>query len=662
MGKKIGLLLLLFTGVLYPQKAGLGKVTKAELKETVHLSDTTAPAAFLFKRAKTEFRYNEKDGFVSTTVFEIKLKIYKKEGLKWANFRIPYYIGYKTLEDEYVSIVSGYTYNLENDKIVKSKVTGEGKFKEQLNEYWEVKSVTFPNVKVGSVIELEYELKSQNLSMLPDFQYQYDIPVNYAEYESKIPEFYLYKGLKRGAVELDVFQELEATSQSFQSTVDKASISKVLRFNQIVTIYKATAIPALKEEKYVNNMGNYYGKIEQELQTIRYPEEKPKQIATTWESVAKSVYEVKEFDEATTKFDYFLNDLKFQLQGANTPDEKIRKVFEFVKKRMNWNEKYGYYPNKEMPAAYNEKVGNVAEINLMLLSMLKMAGIEADPVLVSTRDNGLAYFPNRSLFNYVIVSANYDNKTVLLDATNKYADFNVLPVRVLNGVGRLIKKTGITAEVNLMPNSTSEDVVSIIATINAAGEVDGKVRENYFNYNALMYRDTYNGLSKDSYVEKLESKYPGLEIIDFEWQNENDLSKPVTESYSFKATNEAEIIADKIYFTPLLFLALTQNPFKQEKRVYPIDFMFPNKYKINITINAPEGYEVESVPQTKALAMADQLGDFSYTVSNTKNKIQLLFSFNINQAVISQEYYEMLKTFYKEMINKQTEKVVLKKV
>ena len=57
-----------------------------------------------------------------------------------------------------------------------------------------------------------------------------------------------------------------------------------------------------------------------------------------------------------------------------------------------------------MRKAYKDKTGNVAEINLMLTAMLRYAGINANPVLVSTRSNGIALFPNRTAFNYVIAA------------------------------------------------------------------------------------------------------------------------------------------------------------------------------------------------------------------------------------------------------------------
>jgi hypothetical protein len=50
----------------------------------------------------------------------------------------------------------------------------------------------------------------------------------------------------------------------------------------------------------------------------------------------------------------------------------------------------------------------------MLTAMLRYAGLTANPVLVSTRSNGIAPFPNRTAFNYV---AETPKGLVLLDAS-----------------------------------------------------------------------------------------------------------------------------------------------------------------------------------------------------------------------------------------------------
>jgi hypothetical protein len=134
------------------QNLEFGKVSKEELLEKSHKIDSSAVAAILFKKAKTTFKYTIANGFSMVTEFAIRIKIYKKEGLKWADFEIPYYVGYEKLADEVVTILNANTYNIINGKIIKEKVSGESKFQENTNEFWKTKKITFPNVKEGAII------------------------------------------------------------------------------------------------------------------------------------------------------------------------------------------------------------------------------------------------------------------------------------------------------------------------------------------------------------------------------------------------------------------------------------------------------------------------------------------------------------------------------
>lgn len=660
MKKALFALLVFFClGRVSAQNFELDKVTKEQLLQKVHPKDTSAAAAILFKKAHVIYNYSEKKGFTTTTEFSIKLKIYKKEGLKWANFEIPYYVGYTELNDEQVNILKATTYNLENGKIVKQKVSSESKFKEKVNELWETKMITFPNVKEGSIIELKYEFKSENLSELPVFQYQYQIPVDYAQLLTEIPGFYLYQAMKAGYVDVSMNDKIEDASREY---MDEGHNTRYLTYQQIKTIYEVMDVPALVEEDYVSNINDYYGKIEHELKTIQYPNEPVKQIATSWESVAKSIFEEKNFGGELLKIDYFLPDLKKITDKTESKADRLKQIYEYVKNKMNWDNKRGYYVIKGVEKAYAEATGNVAEINLMLTSMLKMGGLEANPVLLSTRDNGVALFPNRSKFNYVIASVELDGKRYLLDATNKYGTINNLPTRDLNNKGRLINKDGSSEEINLMPEYNSLYNMNLIGAIDADGVITAQVKEQYFDYNALRFRTNYSGVSKESYIENQEKRNPGLEISNYELKNDKSVYESVIETYSIKNKNAVELIGNKIFFSPMLYFAMTQNPFKQENRLYPVDFSFPSKNKYAFTITIPEGYQVESMPKPIAIGIDNKYTAFNYAVVNNDKQISITVTFDVNASVIPSEHYEGLKQFYKLMLEKENEKIILKKI
>ena len=321
----------------------------------------------------------------------------------------------------------------------------------------------------------------------------------------------------------------------------------------------------------------------------------------------------------------------------------------------------GYTCDDGVKKAYKAKVGNAAEINLMLTAMLRGACVKAFPVLLSTRANGISFFHNRTAYNYVNCGAQVNNALVLLDATDKNALPDILPSRALNWFGRIILEDGSSDQIDLAPKKLSKDAVFIIADIDPSGKMTGKLREQYFDYNAFHYRQQFGSLSQDSYLESMEKRYPGLEVSDFSAVRD-DFSKPVVENYAFTHTNTAETIDDKMYISAMTFLAVTENPFKQEKREYPVDFGFPSEDRYSITINIPDGYAVESLPAPAAVAMPDGAGKFSFNITSSGKSIQMQCVSDINKAIFSPDEYSMLKDYYKLLIEKENEKIVLKKI
>ena len=85
-------------------------------------------------------------------------------------------------------------------------------------------------------------------------------------------------------------------------------------------------------------------------------------------------------------------------------------------------------------------------------------------------------------------------------------------------------------------------------------------------------------------------------------------------------------------------------------------------HTIYINIDIPEGYKVEFLPKAANLLTGDNIGAFSYVIQNTDNKIQMIITTNINTAIVSADFYDVLKEFYQGMINKQNEKIVLTKI
>lgn len=624
-------------------------------------------AAILFKKGEVKFEYSQGEGFVMITEVKTRIKIYKKEGYDWANQNIRYYLS--GISKEIISVSDAVTYNLVDGKIEKTKLKTEGEFDENINKYWGQKKITLPNIKEGSVIEFQYTIKTKSIGAMRDWDFQSSIPVNHSEFITYIPEFFVFYTNKKGFIfpkvtvkeinKIDNYNYREKTVPG-KSLIHSVS-NETLQYVETQTTYLAENLPAMKDEAFVNNIENYNSSISHELSMTKFNNRPTKIYSTDWESVTKTIYEFEDFGLELNKNGYFEEDVKKLISGEKSRGETIGVIFNFVKSNIKWNGGFNYFCNDGVKTAYKNKTGNVAEINLMLTAMLRYAGFDANPVILSTRANGIALFPSLNAFNYVISAVETPEGLILLDATEMFSEPNILPLRDLNWFGRLIRKDGTSTQISLTPTMLSKETSTMNIVLNTDGTIDGKIRRQYTNHEALKFRKNNLDTKQETYLEKLENDNNGIEIGEYVRANELDLSKPVMETYSFKSNKDVEIINDKIYLSPMLFLADKENPFKQEKREYPVDFGYPFESKIYVNIDIPQGYKVEFLPKAANLLTGDNIGAFSYVVENTDNKIKMIVTATMNMAIVPADYYEVLKEFNQGMITKENEKIILTK-
>ncbi|MBG7613514.1 DUF3857 domain-containing protein [Polaribacter sp. BAL334] len=653
MIKKTALILfVLFQTITFSQDYKFGKISQEELEEKFHPIDSTAEAAYLFNYRRSYFDFNQtKGGFDLITEVHQRIKIYNKEGFDYANKSV-YYYNPDSGDSESVYDISGYTYYLENGKIEKEKLSKDGIFREKKDKFNTVVKLTLPKISEGCIIEFKYTVSSPYATSIDDVRFQMSIPVKKMETKLEIPEFYAFNIINKGYYSVP-FKKASKTFLVGSTTYISNTYS-----------YDAENIPPLKNnESYVANIDNYRGGAKFELAQTNFMSVggQFKSYTRTWEEVSKQIFEYESFGSELNKSGYFSDDLNKILETAKSDSEKIGSIFNFLKNKMKWNGFYSKYTDNGVRKAYKENVGNVADINLILIAMLREAGLNADPVLVSSRGNGIPLFPTLNGFDYVIGIVQFsDNSYVLLDATEPFSSPNLLPVRALNWQGRIVQKDGTSDWVTLTASKHALEENFMMVKLTDDLSIEGLLRTKNENLNALTIRRNENHLKEEDLKAKLEEAYK-IEIEEYKIGNKEDVNLALTRTIKFSSEDLVEQINDKIYLEPLLFLTVRNNPFKLEERKYPVDFATAWKDVHRVTIEIPAGYSVEKLPEPLAIALPENIGVFKYQVTQNANKISTVAVLEFNAPMILPENYQFLKDFYSKLVLKETEKVVLVK-
>lgn len=664
INRTIATLAFLVTFTAISQNFKVGKVEEHLLKEKTHPLDSTASAAVLNEYGEISFEFTE--GWNYNFKKLSRIKIYNKDGYNQANISIPYYVGRSNSDEERVLNLKAYVYNLVNGKVNREKIRNRDIFEEELSELWRAKKMALPNVQDGSIIEVEYTIKSPHVSSLPKWKFQKEIPVNHSEFVLISPSTYLaYRPYFRGAHKLETNSNLEDGEFYYRdgSSSGRTSSGKINSKINITSIV-AQNVPKITDENYVNNISNYQTSVKYEIASVKGLGQtgKRKNFNQTWQDVSKLIMKSDAFGEQLTNTKYFEEDIDALVGSTSNILDRLMLIFNYVKSNMTWNNKNRLFCSDKLKRVYEEGIGNSADINLMLTAMLNYAGIEAFPVVSSTISKGIPFSPTISGFNYVTSYAKIDNKVYHLDATDSYTVPNVLPKRVLNWIGRVIYSEEHSEQIDLMPKTPSKINTTLTGSLNEEGEIEGQVREVFYKNFALNYRSSRNSMPEEKQIEYLKESYEGIEVSNYSNKFLKDLSKPVMRSYQFKTSKAySDVIGNKIYITPMLFFKTDENPFKDKARNYPIDFTYPRASRQTFNISIPDGYTIDYVPEKSVIGLPNNAGTYQYLVMANNNKIQLTVIFNINASILPSEYYESLKELFQTVVDKESEKIVLKK-
>lgn len=658
--------ILITTFFVSAQEFKVGKIDASWFEKALSEEQQEAPAIFLEKYRSTNFEYRDNlDGWTLFTTVHNVIKIINTEGLDYGTKKIR--LVHRGREEEKLDRIEAYSYSLQNGKVDRRKMDKSTIIENKLTKQLDETILIIPNVKVGDIVEYSYRLESTYWH-IDDLIVQEDIPVQHMYAKIAIPQFFDYKVYITGSIEVDAKQTVESRTENF-STEEKnpfggrtqfTNLSNI-KFEENVKEFEFENIPRIKEEPLVNNINNFRSAVVWELAAIEMSKGNRVNRAETWDQVSSYFYEQLEIGDDLNSLN-ILKDIAEQIKSrSNSKEVLIDRAYAHIKNSLNWDGEEFSYKKPNLKRAYNDGVGSAYEINMLLVALLQEIGIESAPVMASTKKNGVPLFPTVGGFNYVLAGVQNNNEWIVLDATEKNAVQGLLPERVMNWEGRLVSPDVNSKGISLFADSFSVTKAMIIATINTTGEVTGKARRLYSNNAGLRFVNTYKKTAQSTREKLLQKEFDMENISDVTFKIQS-LEKPVSVSFSFIKEDEVEMISDKMYVAPQLFLSRKSNPFNQSKREYPIDLSYPKSVENVLTLNIPVDYTIESIPDALEISLPVNLGTYRFACKKTTaSSVQIMSSLSINTTLISPDNYDALKDFYAQIVAKEKEMIVLNK-
>ncbi len=637
--------LLTITAIAQNNASKFGLLNPADLDLKSCAFESDAPAVVLFDRGESKFIQDDTHGFILTFTRHTRIKIFEEGGFDQSEIEIYLSIGKGARET--VRKIKGYSYNLIDGKLVQTALDPTQIFQEKVNEYWYMKKFAMPKIKKGTIIEFSYTIDSPFYNHFRDWKFQSDIPTMYSEYKVGMIPFYSYRYRLQGASRLHKQKKYEHTgiSRTFAG----------IPFKDMVYEFGLKNIPSFKDENFISSREDYIKKIEFQLAEINYPSGYRRKYMDTWPNLANEYLEADRFGR------YLKKSEKWAGKNANsfkTMDEEQRynAILDFVKSNYKWNEYSGDFALLSFKDFQDELSGNIANINLLTIGIMRSNGIEANPVIISTRNNGKVQqqFPNSDAFNYVLILAKINDKLKLLDATQGFCPNQLIPSKCINGKGFIITEDS-ENWITISNNAPSIEETKLEYTINQDNyTIDGVCEKTSTGY--LAIRDRRNYYNDNENFKTNLKKYGFNDDESFEVKYLMEEDQPF--EYQFDFTQDIDIIDNQIILAPFAHLSPEDNPFKQEKREMPIDLVTKKAYRYNVIINIPKGYKVDVMPVNKTLKSENV--EFNYMAQKIEeNKIRLFAIYNFKKPNYPSKSYRELKNFMNTVTKKLNSKIVL---
>lgn len=647
---RLSLMVCLMTWCINIQAQNLrfGKPTDEELSMTVYAEDPEADAVELCRMVDVSYVYLN-SGFKVFYRIKRRLKVLKPEGKRVADQTIVYRIGEsnRTLRD-IIAGLKATSYNLEDGKLVKTKMESSMVNEEMLDKYQKALKFSVPQVKVGTVIEYEYRIESDYFWDLYDWYAQSDVPVQYTRYDLAYPEWFHFNIEETGINQLE-------------RKVGKGDLN--LGGESLVTnvyTFEGHHLPALKDDGFVWHAADYGNKVTHELGGIYIPGAVHKNYTQTWEDIDGLLLGDSEFGGRLKKSSPLKAEIAASgLSSISDKRERTAAVFQLLKSKVRWNGNYAFW-GKPASKVLSEGTGTNADMNFLLISMLHDAGIEAFPVVLRNRNLGVMPHSHASLkylSSFVVGVQETDSTLMFIDGSADDGYLNVLPPSLLVRRARVIQKNGPGYWVNIQSYASGDETTVIEGHLNADGLMTCKKRRNLMGETAASLRKEWR-TAKDSMemMRKIQER-DGIEITSYRIDGKTDFSPKIRETIAF--TKQFDATGDKIYINPLVTAPIKESPFTDATRDLPVEFPFQQSEAVSVVINLPEGYQVEEMPQPFVIK-ADGL---TVHVLGTINggRIQMRYKTTLEKTFYSQEEYQDLKAIFDQLVEHANYMLVIKK-
>ena len=548
--------------------------------------------------------------------YDFLIKVFNQKGIEsWKEVSIPY---------------NSYSQRLIFDKIELFKKDGSKVQAESNNN-----QIVFSSLEVGDAIHVSYKLESSSYGKLSehfwsDFTFNGGTPVLTARYSLLVPtskkfQFKAYNtAMQPDKKEVDDKYTLYVWEDNASKAIE--SESYMPRYSDIL---KKVVVSSIPDWNYV---ANWYS----DLSNVK----------------AKADFEIKE-------------KVKDLMEGKEKLSslEKAHLIYNYIEDNFNYSNVsflHSALTPQRASRTLNSRLGDCKDLSVLFVAMSKEAGLDANLVLIETRDEG----ENQELpfigFNHCIAQLNDNGKTYYIELTDNHMPFKAMENVLIKANGLMIPKDGgQTTTANLIKVNTPYRTPNHIyrkANI-VLDESKAVISRTYtrIGYETTSTRSNYRNKSDDDKKKDLTKGLSGefnnpISLKSFNITNLDNLNDTILFQYTFEADKySSEIAGMQIIKLPWVDTYNNLDFISLEKRNYPFNIWslsstpFDNEV---ITVTLPAGKKWVEIPKNVSLSCSAVSFTMNFELKGDKLIVTRDFKYLKDQISID-EYKSFKETMIK---------------
>lgn len=637
MNKLIGVLLLSFCctlSILGQSIPKYKKITAEDFELNADNIDSTA-AAFYLRKSVNYSIVKSRISYTFKKEIRYRIKIQDEQAKELGNGY--FYLDKHAYEPDFLTSFKGLTYNLEDGKVVKHKIGRGDLVIEDFSDSKKKVSYALTNVKVGSIIDVVIRIEEKDLKDCDTYFFQDDYPVLRSDFCMDLAsDLNFYFDVKGFPYPKGGRHSISAHSLAYHYYLENLPAYEREPF----AIAKKTLSPNVTAV-----FGTYHLKG---FGTIH---------VYNWHDWAV-LLDKSSFLGYRLEGNLYLYDFANKLKKEDISDmEKAKKAYAYIQENMTWNKDEDILCEKNLREVWKNHTGSTADMNVMLISLLRKIGLKAYPLFISTKENG---YPNIHLYsiyqwNRMATIVEVEGNHYTLDASSPEVPFGRLPMWANNTKAMIVKKDALVP-FDLGMWSTQNRAIMGNINVSEQGEVSGILNIRSRGYDAT---NSIQEIQENGWNETVQGM-----IGSNQWMMAKDYTKDQNVEKSLVKVDVAVKLDDSADSELLVFKCpgiVDQNPFQNEERVSPVIFGAPINRSVSCNITIPENYELVSPPESVHISLNGNKWKFDLTPKQMGSTLTLQIALKVNSLRIEVKDYPVFRDFFMQAVQAMQQDIILKK-